>query len=116
MGQKEKGTLETRKVRILGPAYYEIQEIEDFIAAANGQLLNAIKVTQAIWNTIDRIGAAPFAFKECEQLPTKTKIYRQAACLSYLIIYKVTTTEVIILKVLHSARNAADIKKLRGNY
>ena len=43
---------------------------------------NAIKIGDTIFNTIDRIAENPFAFKECEELPTKNKIYRKAICKS----------------------------------
>ena len=116
MGQAEKEALETRRTRTRKEAYQEIKDIEYFIAVINGQPLNAVKVSEAIYATIRKIGISPFAFKECEHLPTKSKVYRQATCLSYLIIYKITKTEIIILSVTHSARNASEIKKLRGNY
>jgi len=73
MDKKEKATTQTRKVRILNKAFGDIDEITDFIAINNQQPLNAIKVTEAIFDTIKKIEQSPFAYKECGQIPTKTK-------------------------------------------
>jgi plasmid stabilization system protein ParE len=93
MVKKEKTASANRKIRILEAAFSDIDEITDFIAFINQQPLNAIKVADALFEAIDRIGRTPFAFKECPYIQTKTKLYRQAVCLSWLIIYKVTATE-----------------------
>lgn len=95
MGKKEKST--ARKIRILDEAYKDIENIADYIADDNQQPLNAIKVGETIFTSIERIENNPFAYKECEQLTTKTKIYRQASCLSWIIIYKIMATEIVIL-------------------
>lgn len=113
MGQNEEATTQTREVRIPDRAFRDIEGINFFISIKSLQPLNAAKVIDAIFHTIDRIGAVPFAFKECEYLATKTKMYRQVACLSYLIIYQITDTEIIILAIVHSARKPSRIKKLR---
>ena len=113
MGKKEKTTTQARKIRILHEAYKDIDNITDFIADDNQQPLNAIKVGETIFTSIERIENNPFVYKECEQLTTKTKIYRQASCLSWLIIYKITATEIVILGVIHGARNPSKIKKFR---
>ena len=113
MDKKEKATTQTRKVRILNKAFQDIEDIADFIAINNQQPLNAIKVTEAIFETIKKIEQSPFAYKECGQIPTKTKIYRQAKCFSWLIIFKKLKAEILILGVIHGARNPKKIKKLR---
>jgi plasmid stabilization system protein ParE len=114
MGKKEKTTAEIRKIRVLEKAFQDIEEITDFIAIAKQQPLNAVKVAGAIFDMIDKVGQNPSAYKECEHIPTKTKIYRQAVCLSWLIIYKITNKEIIILGVIHSARHPSKIKVLRS--
>jgi len=70
-------------------------------------------VGDAIFKVIDRIAVNPFAFKECEELATKTKIYRKATCLSWLIIYKIAAPEIIILGIIHSSRKPANLKALK---
>lgn len=113
MGKKQKATSQTRKIRILDAAYEDIENITGYITNNNQQPLNAIKVGENIFAAIERIGNNPFVYKECEQLATKAKIYRQAVCLSWLIIYKITPNEIIILSVIHGARNPSKLKKLR---
>ena len=113
MAKKEKTTAQVRKIVLHDQAYKDIDNIIDFIAQDNQQPLNAIKVGERIFATIERIENSPFVFKECEQLVTKSKMYRQASCLSWLIIYKITSTQIVVLAVMHSARNPSKIKKLR---
>ncbi len=108
----QKETIKTRQIRVSTNAFHNIYEISRYLAFINKQPLNAIKVGDAIFKTIDRIEQNPFAFKECEQIPTKTKMYRQAVCLSWKIIFKITVTEIIILGVIHGARNPSKIKAL----
>ncbi len=78
MGTQKKTTPETYPLRISNNALQNIDEITGYIAFINHQPINAIKVGDALFKTFDKIASYPFAFKECEVLPTKTKIYRQA--------------------------------------
>lgn len=75
--------------------------------------MNAIKVGDAIMAAIEKIGNAPLVYRECEELKTKSKMYRRAICLSWSIIYRVTDFEVTILGIIHSARRPVSVKKLR---
>ena len=113
MDKKEKAATQTRKVRILNKAFQDIDEIANFIAINNQQPLNAIKVTETIFETVKKIGQKPFAYKECGQIPTKTKIYRQAKCLSWIIVFKILKAEILVLGVIHGARNPKKLRKLR---
>ena len=113
MGKKEKGTPETRKIRVLNAAFQDIYEITNFIAVNNEQPLNAIKVAETLWETINKIEQNPFVYKGCEEIPTKTKMYRKATCISWLIIYKITYTEIIILGVIPGTRKTSKIKTLK---
>ncbi|MBN1340146.1 MAG: type II toxin-antitoxin system RelE/ParE family toxin [Bacteroidales bacterium] len=103
----------TYKVRLTEKARQDIDYITGYIAFINHQPLNATGVGDALFETIDRIGQNPFAFRECSEIPTKNKIYRQAVCLSWLIIYKIKAREVTILGIIHSARKPSRIKKYR---
>src|SRR3712207_8408116 len=47
--------------------FRSIDNITDFIANNNQQPLNAAKVADAIFETIDKIAENPFAYKECER-------------------------------------------------
>jgi len=92
MGGKKKTTPKTYKVRIS---------------------LTAAKVGDSVFKTIDRIANNPFAFRECEEIRTKTKMYRRAVCLSWFIIYRVKTNEITILGIIHQSRRPSGRGKLR---
>lgn len=113
MVRKEKTTSKTYQVRISTHALQNIDEITGYIAFIKHQPLNAIKVGEAIFETFDRIGNNPYAFRECEELPTKTKIYRRVACSAWTIIYRIKTNEVVVLGIIHSARRPTRLKALR---
>jgi plasmid stabilization system protein ParE len=101
------------QVRITDNALQNIDDITGYIAYINHQPLNAIRVGDAIFATIDQIALNPYVFRECEEIPTKNKIYRKAVCQSWLIIYRISTIEVIIIGVLYASRRASKIRGLR---
>ena len=113
MGRQKKTTPETYPLRISNNALQNIDEITGYIAFINHHPMNAIKVGDALFKLFDKIAAYPFAFKECEELPTKTKIYRQAKCLSWSVIYKIRPDEIIILGIIHQSRRPSKLKTLR---
>jgi plasmid stabilization system protein ParE len=94
-------------------ALKNFDEITGYIGIIRHQPLNAIKVGDKIMAAIDRIAANPTAFRECEVLPTRSKIYRRAVCLSWQIIYKIGDVEIVILGILHTSRKPTSVKKLR---
>lgn len=113
MGNPKEKATKPYQVRITDSALQNIDDITDYIAYINQQPLNAIRVGDAIFETIDKISLNPFAFRECEEIPTKNKIYRKAVCQSWLIVYRVTSTEVIIIGVMYASRRASKIRRLR---
>lgn len=113
MGKQKKNTTEARQVRISNTAINHIDEITGYIAFIKSEPLNAIKIGDAIFHTIDRIAKNPLAFRECEQLVTLSKMYRQAACFSWSIIYRVTRNEILILGIIHQSRKPAKLLALR---
>jgi plasmid stabilization system protein ParE len=113
MGRQKKRTPKAHPVRLTANSLQNIDEITGYIAFINHQSQNAIKVGDAIFKTIDKIQQNPTAFKECEELPTKTKMYRKATCFSWSIIYKITDSEIIILGIIHHSRRPSKIKTLR---
>lgn len=113
MGKQKKTTAKTYQVRITQNALQNLDEITGYIAFINHQPQNAIKVGDELFTTIDRIAANPVSFRECVELPTKTKMYRRAVCYSWSIIYRIRNTEVVILGIVHHSRRPARISKLR---
>lgn len=114
MGKKENPTAKKYEVRLSISALQNIDEITGYIAFIELQPDNAAKVGDAIYDTIDRIQLHPLAFRECEELATKGRIYRRARCFSWSIIYKVTGTDVLILGIIHDSRKPIHTKKLRS--
>lgn len=95
-------------------AQNNIEEIASFIAIENLQPLNAIKGVDNIYAKIESIGNNPFSYKECSGLKTSNKIYRQASCYKWLIIYKIKKNTILILGVIHGSRSIKYIKKLKS--
>lgn len=104
MGKQEKTITKTYEVRISANALQNIDEITGYIAFINHQPLNAIRVGDALFAAIDRIANNPTGYRECEELPTKAKMYRRATCLSWTIIFRISVKELLVLGVIHSAR------------
>jgi plasmid stabilization system protein ParE len=106
-------TPKSYSIKITEFALQNIDDITGYIAFIKHQPLNAIRVGDRIFQTIERIGTSPHAFRECEEIKTKLKMYRKAVCMSWLIIYKVKATEVTILGIIHGSRISSSIRKLR---
>ncbi|MCD6013477.1 MAG: hypothetical protein K0Q79_3339 [Flavipsychrobacter sp.] len=113
MGKQEKANTGTYQIVLTDNALGNIDEITGYIAFINHEPMNAIKVGDAIMAAIEKIGRSPLVYRECEELKTKSKMYRRAICLSWIIIYKVIDFEITILGIIHSARRPHSIKKLR---
>jgi plasmid stabilization system protein ParE len=113
MGSQTQSATETYKVRLSENALKNIDEITNYIAIANDQPLNAIRVGDSLYESFDRIKKRPFAYRECLLIPTKSKMYRQKTCFKWNIIYRVTGVEIVILGIIHSARKSSKIRALR---
>jgi len=104
MVRSEEETPKSYSLRITEHAFQNIDHITGYIAFVKHEPISAIRVGDQIFKTIDRIEKNPFAFHESQGIPTKNKIYRQAICLSWLIIYKIKASEVVILGLIHQHR------------
>lgn len=113
MGRKKKTTGETYEIRLSQNALHNLDEITGYIAFIKQQPVNAIKVGDALFAAFDRIKANPLAFRECDELKTKSKIYRRANCLSWSVIYKISISEIIILGIIHHSRRPVAFRKLK---
>ena len=51
-------------------------------------------------------------YAECENIPTKTKIYREAGYKTWLIIFKVKSNQVTILGVISGKQKPTRFKKM----
>lgn len=113
MGNAKEKAPKAYSLRISDNALQNIDDLTGYIAYIKHQPLNAIRVGDKIFQTIDRIELNPLAFRECEEIPTKTKVYRKAICMSWLIIYKVKASEIVILGIIHGSRQPSRIRSLR---
>jgi plasmid stabilization system protein ParE len=113
MGSTKEKAPKTYSLRVTENALQNIDDITGYIAYIKHQPLNAIRVGDKIFETIDRIERNPLVFRECEEIPTKTKIYRKAVCMSWLIIYKIKASEIVVLGIIHGSRKASKVRKLR---
>ena len=110
MGRTKEEAANTYSLRITEQALENLDQITGYIAFINHQPLNAIRVGDEIFRTIYRIGENPLVFRECEEIPTKNKIYRKAVCLSWHIIYKIKPAEIVILGIIHAHRRSSRVK------
>ena len=113
MGRTKEEASEDHSLRVTEHALQDIDNITGYIAYIRHEPLNAIRVGDEIFKTINRIEKNPLAFRECEEIPSKNKTYRKVVCLSWLIIYKITPTEILILGIIHGHRRPSRIRRLR---
>ncbi len=113
MGNSKEEAPKTYSLRVTDNASQCIDDITGYIAFEKHQPLNAINVGDKIFETIDCIKKNPFAFRECEEIPTKNKIYRKAVCMNWLIIFKIKADEIVILGIIHGSRKGSKITKLK---
>jgi plasmid stabilization system protein ParE len=112
MGRTKKETSKTYSLRITELALKHIDYIVGYIAYMKHEPLNAIRIGDSIYETIDRIEKIPSAFPECHAFPTKNKIYRKAVCLSWYIIFKITPSGIVILGIIHKHRRPSRIRTI----
>jgi len=113
MGRQKKATPKAYQVRISANALQNIDEITGYLAFINHQPINAIMVGDAIFDCIEKIRINPYVFRECEELPTRQKIYRRAVCQSWIIIFKISDLEIIVLGIIHRSRRPSVLKALK---
>ncbi|MFD2942524.1 type II toxin-antitoxin system RelE/ParE family toxin [Flavobacterium notoginsengisoli] len=113
MGRKKIENTKQYTLDISENYFQNLEEIVDYITFEKHQPLNAIKVGNGINKTMVKIIENPLIYSECENLPTKSKIYREATYKTWLIIFKVKNYHITILGVLSGKRKSSSFKKLR---
>ncbi len=113
MGNTKEKTPKTYSLKVTDNALQNLNDITGYIAYIKHQPLNAISIGDKILITINRIEKNPFSFRECEEITTKNKIYRKAVCLSWLIIYKIKSSQIVILGIIHGSRRPSKIRSFR---
>ena len=64
-----------------------------------------------IYNHVWNLDSMYLGYPECKHLPTKSRIYRNIILGSYLIIYRITSKQIEVLKAISSRKS---ITKIRG--
>ena len=88
MGREKAEDSKQYTLEISEKYFQNLEEIVDYIAFEKHQPLNAVKIGNGINKTMTKIIDNPLIYSECENLPTKTKIYREATYKTWLIIFK----------------------------
>jgi plasmid stabilization system protein ParE len=66
-----------------------------------------------IYNRVSCLDTMYLLHVECRHLPTKNKIYRNIIIGSYLIIYRISSEQIDVLRILHSHSSIKRIKSSR---
>lgn len=102
------------KLRITNNALDNLEEILFYIEFVEYSPQNAQKVKERIIKIIkNNIHKRPLSYKVCEEIPTKTRIYRKALCKPFWIVYKIKAFEIVILAIIHTSRAPSKIRALR---
>ena len=113
MDKNKKAFTTKYQVRLSENAIENFDALINYIAITNLQPVNAIKVGDAIFERILKIEAFPFNYKECELIPTQTKMYRQTLCFSWYIVYRVVAKQIVILGLIHKSQKPSKRRSLR---
>lgn len=68
---------------------------------------------EEIYKRIENLETQYLLHPECRHLETKTKIYRNIILGSYLIIYRIRTYKIEVLRAFHGSRSPKIIKQVR---
>lgn len=105
MGKKEKEAPETRKVRILDAAFEDLEEITEFIATQNQQLLNAIRVAETIGKQLIRLKKGLLLTRNARRFLYETipesSLFIMANYLQKLLQQKITIPGIIHQQEIH---------------
>ncbi len=74
----------------------------------------ALYFYQEIKSIVKNLETEYLLHPECRHLATKTKIYRNIILGSYLIIYRIRTNKIEVLRAFHGSRSPKFIKKVKS--
>lgn len=114
MEKERKGT-QKPYIIIKRQYYLQLEKIVNYIAYEKLEPSSALKVVTGINGILEKIFAEPTSFSECENLPTKNKIYREARCKTWLIIFKLKSNTITILGVFSGKQKPSSFKKIKNS-
>lgn len=92
--------------------YFDILDIYEY-----GETTFGIRLADSFFDTIlfdvENLETQYLLHPECRHLETKTKIYRNIILGSYLIIYRIRTNKIEVLRAFHGSRSPKTIKQVR---
>ena len=91
---------------------YDIQDIFEYGEATFGEKA-AIYFYQEIKSIVKRLETEYLLHPECRHLETKTKIYRNIILGSYLIIYRIRTNKIEVLRAFHGSHSPKILKTIK---
>ena len=111
MGIRNPEDKETYSLIVNDKYFIDLKKILDYIAIIQKQPLNAIKISVGINATMNKIILNPTIYSECENIPTKSKIYREAVYKTWQIVFKLKGNKITILGVINGKRKPAFFRK-----
>jgi plasmid stabilization system protein ParE len=111
MGKEKIGDSSSYALIVSQNYYKDLEQIVDYIEFVKFQPLNAIKVGDGIQKTMNKIILNPTIYAECENIPTKSKIYREAVYKTWQIVFKLKGHTITILGVLSGKRKPSSFRK-----
>ena len=111
MGIRNSENQEAYSLIVKDKYFTDLRKILDYIAIKQKQPLNAIKVSIGINATMNKIILNPTIYAECENIPTKSKIYREALYKSWQIVFKLKGNTVTNLGVLSGKRKPSMFRR-----
>ena len=91
---------------------YDIQDIFEYGEATFGEKA-AIYFYQEIKSIVKSLETEYLLHPECRHLETKTKIYRNIILGSYLIIYRIRTNRIEVLRAFHGSHSPKILKTVK---
>lgn len=107
--------MEIEKKKVVGSKLFEEFDVPSIYEY--GEITFGIKLADIFYfeiiNSVKLLETQYLLHPECRHLETKTKIYRNIILGSYLIIYRITSKRIEVLRAFHGSRSPRIIKKVR---
>ena len=107
--------MEIEKKKVVGSKLFEELDVPSIYEY--GEITFGIKLADIFYfeiiNSVRLLETQYLLHPECRHLETKTKIYRNIILGSYLIIYRITSKRIEVLRGFHGSRSPRIIKKVR---
>ncbi len=113
MGKEKEDASKTYRLRTTDHVYQNIDDITNYIAIKKREPQSAIDVANRLIKAIKKIPLNPYGHRECEEIPTKRKMYRKALCMSWWIVYRIKNDEIVVLGVVSCSCYKSKIRSLR---